>query len=104
MVRRKMLTTGMVEFTATGQSFVGVFIKQEEVPYQDKVIQKYTFTNERGTFVLMGGTQADEGMANATIGDNLEIVYNGIQKTSNGFDVKLYDIFQLEEDDNNEQG
>lgn len=104
MVRRKKLTTGMVEFTTEGQSFVGTYEKHEEIPYQDKVLQKYTFSNDKGTFVMMGGTQVDEGMTNAEIGDVLEIVYLGVQRTSNGFDVKLFEIFRIVEGDDDAEG
>lgn len=104
MARRKMLSTGNIEFSSPGVSFVGRFEIRETVPYNDKVLNKYTFKNEVGTFVLMGSTQLDPAMAQAAIGDMIEVTYKGTQPTSNGFSVKLFDVAVLEEDDDDEQG
>lgn len=104
MVRRRMLSTENVEFSSPGVSFVGRFIAWEKVPYQERELNKYTFTNEVGTFVIMGSTNLDSAMEQATIGDMLEITYQGTVPTSNGFSVKLFDVAVLEDGDEGAEG
>lgn len=104
MARRKMLSKGNVEFSSPGVCFLGKYTEHDTVPYQDRVLQKYVFKNEVGTFVMMGSTQLDPAMAEAEIGDMLEITYKGTQPTSNGFSVKLFEVVRLEEDDGDAEG
>lgn len=103
MAKRRLLTKDRVEFTNEGQSFTGHFTEWEVVPYQDKEINKYTFKNEVGTFILMGGMKVDEGMANAQIGDLIEVTYLGTAPTSKGNTVKLFRITAIDLEDEDEQ-
>lgn len=105
MVKRRQLTKDRVEFTNEGQSFTGHFVNHEIVPYIDKDTQesknlnKYTFNNAVGDFILMGGAKVDEGMENAHIGDLIEVTYLGTAPTSKGNTIKLFRIEALEEEE-----
>lgn len=104
MPRRKMLSTGNVEFSSPGVCFVGKYVDHTQVDYQDKILEKYTFQNEVGTFVMMGSMQLDPAMAQAEIGEMLEITYKGTVPTSKGNSVKLFDVVVLEEGGEDAEG
>ena len=77
----------------------GRYEKLEFVPFQDKEIKKYTFESGIGTMIIMGSQKLDEAMEKAIIGDMLEIKFLGTQRTHQGFDVKLFEIAVLTEED-----
>lgn len=104
MVKRRLLTKDRIEFTKEGQSFVGDYVGMETVPYQGRELNRYTFTNEKGTFILIGSMKIDEGMAGAAVGEVIEITWLGIAQTSNGNAMKLFKIEVLTQGDEDAKG
>ena len=98
MARRRMVSDQNVQFTGVDQVVVGTYKFMEEIPYQgDKLLKKYTFDNEIGTFVIMGTMQIDKAMERVKPEEVVEITYKGTVPTSSGWQVKLFEIAVLEE-------
>ena len=102
MPRRRLLTESQAQFSNEGQTVTGTFLKIEDVPYHDKFIKKYTFDSGVGTMIVMGSLKIDEAMEKAEIGEIIELTYLGTQRTAQGFDVKLFEIAVLTEEDHDE--
>lgn len=102
MPRRRLLTESQVKFGNEGQTVTGRYMFRDEVPYQDKHLNKYTLESGVGTMVIIGTQKLDEAMEKASIGDMLEITFLGVQRTHQGFDVKLFEVAVLEEEEDDE--
>lgn len=96
MPRRRLVSDQQAQWTSEGQTMTGVYKSVEQVPYQDKTLNKYVFENDVGQMVVMGTSQIDTAMARVHVGETIEITYKGTAPTSSGFHVKLFEVAVLE--------
>lgn len=97
MPRRKMISTQLARFTNEGQSITGLLTIKETQTINGKEIGRYVLKNDVATMILNGTVQLDEAFVNAEVGDMIEVVYLGEFPTSNGFKVRGFEVYILEE-------
>ena len=98
--RRRLVSEDFWRWSEANKQFVGTFIDQEALPYQDKTITQYNFKAEDGRAVKMNATdQLLRAMEAVQPNDEVEINYLGTQKTGGGFDVQLFQVWILEDDE-----
>ena len=77
---RRILGTQFLKLTTEGEVFIGTLVSREP----------------------NGTDQVDEALADCPFGLEIEIVYQGTERTLSGFDVKRFRISALEGDNNGE--
>lgn len=97
--RRKMISTQLAAFTGEGQSIVGRLTEMTRQNIRGNECGRYVLVNETGTIIVNGTTQLDEAFPNAKVGDLIEITYKGTAHTGAGWDVKLFEVYILEEEE-----
>lgn len=99
MTRRKMISEQFIRFDTEGITYTGELTSKEKQMFRGKEVGRYTIKNESGSMAFNGTDQLDKALANAEVGQIIEILYLGEEKTSEGFDVKRFEVYVLEEED-----
>ena len=98
MPKRRMISNQMATFTAEGQSITGKLTEKGTQTIMGREVGRYVLANDVANIVFNGSVQLDEAFREAAVGEMIEVIYKGTAKTSNGFSVKLFEVYVLEED------
>ncbi len=99
---RRILGTQFLKLTTEGEVFIGTLVSREPVIMGENHTFRYVFESDGGKFAMNGTDQVDEALADCPFGLEIEIVYQGTERTLSGFDVKRFRISALEGDNNGE--
>ena len=97
-MRRRMVSTQLYA-PSEGQTTVGRLTEKGTQTLQGKEVGRYVLTNEAATIIVNGTVQLDEAFAKVQEGDMIELLYLGTAPTSNGFNVKRFEVYVLEDDE-----
>lgn len=97
MPARKMISRQLAKFTKEGQSITGRLEEKGLQTINGKEIGRYILKNDVATMIVNGTVQIDEAMVNATVGDMLELIFIAEVPTSNGFKVRQFEVYILED-------
>lgn len=92
-----MISEQFIRFDTPGLTWTGTLTAKETQMFRDKAVGRYTLQNPTGKFSFNGTDQLDKALDQAEVGNTIEIVYLGEEKTSEGFDVKTFEVYILEE-------
>lgn len=95
--RKRMISTQLAAFSGEGQSITGLLTEKGRQTIRGNDCGRYILKNPTGTIIVNGTVQIDEAMVNAEVGELIELVYLGTRPTGNGFDVKVFEVFVLEQ-------
>ena len=90
MPNRKVLGTRFVRFENPDDSFTGTLTEKTTQVIRGIDVGRYLFEHDGTRYSLNGSTQLDDMMADAEVGDLIEIIYTGERPTTNGFTVKEF--------------
>ncbi len=97
MPRRKMEVPELFKFNAVGDALKGFLTSAKPQIIGGQTAMRYTIRAERGLAVINGTIQIDECMVDVVIGEMVEIIYTGDQRTTNGQLMRLFDVFTGED-------
>ena len=77
-----------------GDTVEGVLIKYEEASgnFNSKVY--HLETKDKKQIVIFGTTVLNDRMSYLNIGDDVKIIYRGVQKNQKAQDVKIFEVFK----------
>lgn len=94
--RRRMISTQLAKFDTPGITYTGVLMVKEQQTLSNNEVGRYVMKNDEAVFIVNGTVQLDEAMANAEVGQTIEILYIGESTTSAGWHVKNFEVYVLE--------
>lgn len=97
-VRRRMISRQLARFIEEGFSITGVLQEKGTQVINGNEVGRYILKNEVAEMIVNGTAQIDEAMANAEIGQMLEIKFMHEALTTNGFKVKQFEVYVLGEE------
>ena len=98
-MRRKMISTQLAKFDTEGIGVTGVLTVKELQTLQGKEVGRYVLENDAATIIVNGTSQIDEAMTKAEVGQTIEIIYLGSAVTGAGWTVKRFEVYILEEEE-----
>ena len=96
--RRRLVSEEFWRWSDATPQFTGTLTEITSYTFGDREIVQYTFTRA-GSDVRMNATdQLVKAMSNVLVGEEVEINYEGTQRTGSGYDVQLFKVYVLEDD------
>ncbi len=98
MARRRMISNQLAAWQKVGDTLTGKLVEKGQQTINGNDCGRYVLQAEDGNYIVNGTRQIDESMTHAEIGDMVEIEYQGVAKTSNGWEVSRFAVYVLDEE------
>ena len=103
MSRRVMVSEQFITFETEGISQTGVLTRRDPITVENREVKQYKLTNGRAVMIFNGTMKLDDALENVKDGEEVEIIYTGSEQTANNQTVKKFEVYVLENEDDDAQ-
>lgn len=92
----KERTARFVRFEKEGDTVEGVLTSIGQVEIRGEPINRYIFETQEGNVAFLGSVQLDSLITTDDVGAIMRVIYQAREKTAQGYQVKLFKVYQLD--------